>query len=84
MSDSMAAGAQPKEPPTQEGGAEIESVAPEMAPEMVPREETLEDAAEDLLAWADHLQWAAAPHTAPHHSQGLRSTGRHQQVPHHT
>jgi len=57
---------------------------PAMAPEMVPREETLEDAAEDLLAWADHLQWAAAPHTAPHHSQGLRSTGRHQQVPHHT
>ena len=57
---------------------------PAMAPEMVLREETLEDVVEDLLAWAVPLQWAAAPHTAPHHSQGLRSTGRHQQVPHHT
>ena len=57
---------------------------PAMAPEMVLREETLEDVAEDLLEWAVHLQWAAAPHTALHHSQELRSTGRHQQVPHHT
>ena len=57
---------------------------PAMAPEMVLREETLEDVVEDLLAWADHLQWVAAPHTVPLHSQGLRSTGRLQQVPHHT